>query len=530
MKETIIEKLTNIVINKFGKEYAPLIEVSRVTKPHIDADFYSNIAMKLAKSLKQNPGNIAKNITEAIVDLDDISVSVAKPGYINFQINKNLKNNSVYEIAMTDDLLAFFKVDNPKKIHLEFVSANPTGPLHVGHGRGAIFGNVLKKFLKVQGHDVHSEYYVNNVGNQMRNLWESVRRRHSGDDVDLNENDLYVGDYIDDVHAAMSKSIKGDFENCNEKEAIDILCDIMISKFIKPDLDYLDITFDEWYKESNLVEDDSVKKIIEKLKNSKDAVEIDGALMLKADELRAMIKSNGDLTYFASDLAYHDKKLKNYELVIDIWGADHHGYEPRIREGLKKLGHDDSKLQVKLIQFANLYKNKEKISMSTRKGTFVTLKKLADEIGNDAIYFFYLTKNSNQHLDFDLDVAVSQDKNNPVYYIQYAHARIEKILNQVGSIENVKFNPELISDREDTDLIDKLNRYKDIFGKSLLNLEPHLLANYLYDLASEFHSYYSNVRIITEDINYSRIYLIYSVQKVLKNGLGLLNVSAPTKM
>ena len=274
MKDTIIEKLTNIVINKFGKEYAPLIEVSRVTKPHIDADFYSNIAMKLAKSLKQNPGNIAKDITEAIVDLDGISISVAKPGYINFQINKNLKNNLVYEIVMTDDLLASFKVENPKKIHLEFVSANPTGPLHVGHGRGAIFGNVLKKFLKVQGHDVHSEYYVNNVGNQMRNLWESVRRRHSGDKIDLDEDDLYVGDYIDDVHAAMSKSIKGDFENCNEKEAIDILCDIMISKFIKPDLDYLDITFDEWYKESNLVEDDSVKKIIEKLKNSKDAVEI----------------------------------------------------------------------------------------------------------------------------------------------------------------------------------------------------------------------------------------------------------------
>ena len=530
MKEKIINKLTNTIIEIFGEEHSRLVEVNKVKKPHVNADFYSNIAMKLAKTLKQNPEKIATAIVERIFGFEGIVVSIAKPGYINFRIDKNLKNNIVSEIVLEKDLLSCFKVNNPKKIHLEFVSANPTGPLHVGHGRGAIFGNVIKKFLNVQGHNVHSEYYVNNVGNQMKNLWESIKLKHLRNEQVENNDDLYIGEYINDVYEAMSDSIKNDFESLDDTEAINILCDIMIDNFIKPDLDHLNIQFDEWYKESNLVRDNSVSNTIEKLKKSGDAIMVDGALMLKADELRAMIKSNGDLTYFASDLAYHDQKLNNYDIVIDIWGADHHGYVPRIREGLKKLGHDDSKLVIKLIQFANLYKGNEKISMSTRKGTFVTLKKLADEIGNDATYFFYLTKNSNQHLDFDLDLAVSQDKNNPVYYIQYAHARIEKILNQIKPFDNKEFNPELITENEDIKLINILDQYKDIFKKSLNNLEPHLLANYLYDLASEFHSYYSKTKIITQNINYSRVYLISSVQKILKCGLNLLNVNAPEEM
>ncbi len=530
MKEEIINKLTNTIVEIFGEEHRALVEINKITKTHINADFYSNIAMKLAKSLKQNPEKIAIEIADKFLDFEGVVVSVAKPGYINFRIDKNLKNNIVIEIALEKDLISYFKVNNPKKIHLEFVSANPTGPLHVGHGRGAIFGNIVKKFLKIQGHDVHSEYYVNNVGNQMRNLWQSIKLKHTGNEQVENKDDLYQGEYINDVYKAMLNSIKNNFESLDDSEAINILCDIMIRNFIKPDLDHLQIEFDEWYKESNLLKDNSVANTIEKLKKSGDAVMVDGALMLKADELRAIIKSNGDLTYFASDLAYHDKKLSNYDIVIDIWGADHHGYVPRIREGLRKLGHDDSKLIVKLIQFANLYKDNEKISMSTRKGTFVTLKKLADEIGNDAIYFFYLTKSSNQHLDFDLDLAVSQDKNNPVYYIQYAHARIEKILNQIEPIDNKEFDPELITENEDKKLINSLNQYKDVFQKSLNNLEPHLLANYLYELASAFHSYYSKTKIITEDINYSRVYLISAVQKILKCGLGLLNISAPDEM
>ena len=540
MKNRLKHLLIEVLRKDFDKnELDKLVEVQQTTAKHIKADYFSNIAMKLAKQLHKSPVDIAEEIVKKIQPSDTLTFEVAKPGYINFTIKNSQKNNIVSEILESPDLLAPFKTKEPKKIHVEFVSATPTGPLHVGHGRGVIYGNIIAKFLKIQGHDVYTEYYVNNVGNQMNMLARSVLRSFADSTIKKLEDkmlpstiadendDLYKGEYVKDI-AKKYKNIeefKEDIKNNNK-----VLCELVIDNYIKKELDKLGVIFDNWFYESSLLDDHSVQKILTKLEKSGHAKQHEGALMLQADELRPLIKSDGDYTYFATDLAYHNYKLSNYDLVIDVWGADHHGYVPRMKCGLEALGHDIKKLDFHLIQFANLHRGKEKISMSTRKGDFVTLKTLIDEIGNDAINFFYLTKNKDQHLDFDLHVAVSEDKNNPVYYIQYAHARIGKILNKVENFEQSDYNPNSLNHNLEKNIISSLNGFNEACEESIIKLQPHVMTHYLQKLSQDFHSYYANVKLLTDKIDYNKIFLVAAVQKVLRCGLELLNINAPMEM
>ncbi len=518
-----------------------LVEIHRTTNKHISSDYYTNIAMKISKDIKKNPMEIAEKIKENFRDQKHFTISIAKPGYINFTIDSSQKNEIVSEILKKDDLLSSVKTEKPEKIIIEFVSANPTGPLHVGHGRGAIYGNIIAKFLKLQGHDVHCEYYVNDFGNQINKLVLSVFSK-----IDKNlckdAEDIYEGDYINEIASEIASlhkdhagdlSVKNLFEENKHHKLLQkykrFIIDYILDD-IKKTLGILDIKFDNWFLESKLFEDDSVNKTINILKDSGKTKKIDGALMFYEEEPRVLIKSNGEYTYFASDLAYHDMKMREYDKIINVWGADHHGYVDRIKGGLTALGHNTNKLEIHLIQFANLFRGKEKVSMSTRKGEFVKLETLIGEIGIDSINYFYLMKGKDQHLDFDLEIAVSSNKNNPVYYIQYAHARIQKILDQVGDYKKESFNPSDLNSSIENEIISTLSNFDKVTQKSVINLKPQILTNFLFELSQHFHSYYASEKFIKDDINYSKIYLIAATQRIIKCGLNVLNISAPEKM
>ncbi len=522
-------------------ELEEIIEIQKTSNKHVASDYFSNIAMKLAKTLGENPLQIAEKIMSTINSEQNYQVWVAKPGYINFTLNQSQKNNVILEILDSENLLLEVKTENAKRIIVEFVSANPTGPLHVGHGRGAIYGNIISKYLEIQGHEVHKEYYVNDFGNQINKLVISVFSKIDKS-IATENNDLYEGDYITDISKKVEELMKNEEWNIGIKtilennehsrklEACRKLIVNSILKSIKDSLSNLGIVFNNWFSESTLFEDNIVDNTIAKLKENGKTIKKEGALMFNDDDPRVLIKSNGEYTYFASDLAYHDKKMREFDKVINVWGADHHGYVHRIYKGLEALGHDIDKLDIHLIQFANLYRGKEKVSMSTRKGEFVELDTLLKEIGIDAINYFYLMRSKDQHLDFDLEVAVSSNKNNPVYYIQYAHARIEKILSQVPNYEEFEFNYKNLSTKQEGDLVNKLSNFSDACKKSIINLKPQIMTNYLYDLSQIFHGYYASEKIIKDEINYSQIYLLAAIQRVIRCGLGTMNIEAPKEM
>jgi len=518
-----------------------IVEIQKTSNKHVASDYFSNIAMKLAKTLGENPLQIAEKIMSTINSEQNYQVWVAKPGYINFTLNQSQKNNVILEILDSENLLLEVKTENAKRIIVEFVSANPTGPLHVGHGRGAIYGNIISKYLEIQGHEVYKEYYVNDFGSQINKLVISVFSKIDKS-VATENNDLYEGDYITDISKEVEEYMKNEewnigiktiLENNEHSKKLEACRKVIVNsilKSIKDSLNNLGIVFNNWFSESTLFEENIVDNTIAKLKKNGKTIKKEGALMFNDDDPRVLIKSNGEYTYFASDLAYHDKKMREFDKVVNVWGADHHGYVNRIYKGLEALGHDIDKLDIHLIQFANLYRGKEKVSMSTRRGEFVELETLLKEIGIDAINYFYLMRSKDQHLDFDLEVAVSSNKNNPVYYIQYAHARIEKILSQVPNYEEFEFNYKNLSSKQEGDIVNKLSNFSDACKKSIINLKPQIMTNYLYDLSQLFHGYYASEKIIKDEINYSRIYLLAAIQKVIRCGLETINIEAPKEM
>jgi arginyl-tRNA synthetase len=539
----IIKNILVDAINRTypNKNFIKLIEVQNVTAKNVDADFFSNISMKLSKELKTNPMEIADQLIKNMSMNSDMQIDVVKPGYINFLIKETKKNNIISAINSNNDLLENCRANNKLNINVEFVSANPTGPLHVGHGRGVIYGNIIAKFLKIQGHDVTKEYYVNDHGNQIKKLCLSVLSQINtiyGE----NEEELYQGNYIKEIALLMQKnnlelpelSVNKDNNIIIPERTRNFIVESIIKR-IKKQLDDLNVSFDSWFYETSLF--DAKNKynpdtLIETLKKTGN-IHNDGtsAILLKAEEPRVLVKSDGTYAYFATDLAYHHMKLEKYDLVIDIWGADHHGYIPRMKAGLKALGHDTSKLDIHLIQFANLFRDGEKISMSTRKGEYVEINELNDQIGKDAINFFYLTKNKDQHLDFDLDVAIKQNKNNPVYYIQYAHARIEKILKEVDGYQNKECDFSSLNHELEKELISTLTKFEEVSNKTIMDLQPQLMTHYLQRLAQCFHSYYANIKILSDGkTDFSKDHLIAAVQKVIKCGLDLLNINSPKVM
>jgi arginyl-tRNA synthetase len=522
----------------------PAIEIPR-EKGH--GDFASTVAFLLAKRARKSPEEIARSL---IAHMNGSAlcrdITIAARGFINFHVHDRVFLDELAEI-MTTNLEDFFpQVGAGAKVILEFVSANPTGPLHVGHGRGAAVGDVLANLLKRTGYDVVAEYYVNDAGRQINTLGTSVYLRWKelqGQTVDYPSN-LYQGAYVRDIAAML---LSGDQPlPSRDEDAIAYMArfaaDLVLAG-IRKDLADFHVHFDSYYSENSLYERGLVDATIEALRQKSCLYEQEGALWFKTATLgdekdRVIIKSDGEKTYLASDMAYHrDKFERGFQTLIDIWGSDHHGYIERLKASIEALGRNRDDLKVLLIQFVSLVKDGKPVGMSTRSGQFTTLREVMDEVGVDATRFFFLTRKSDAHLEFDLDLAKKTSNENPVYYVQYAHARIESIFRTAreGGVDLsslAKADVSLLSLPEETDLIKAILNFFDLLEASARNLEPHRITFYLIDLVGKFHSYYNKARVLgnAPDLTLARLALLSVLQRVIREGLHILGVSAPDKM
>jgi len=532
-------------------------------------DYSSNVAMKIAKKNNNEPISLAEKIKSSLEKSEQFErVEAIKPGFINFFVSENLKFLVVEKILREKELYGKNSIGKNSKVLVEFVSANPTGPLHVGHGRGAVFGDCLSKLLEENGYEVVKEYYVNDAGKQIEILVTSViQRYHELIDSNLNFSyeDLYKGDYIWDIAAELHRNFSSDFQILNIIDLKDPKIDLYMKRIkdalslekflkireisinailenIKSSLRQSDINFDSWFFESSLIDDKSLIKAIDFLNQNNYTYQRDNALWFKSKDFgdekdRVLIKENKDHTYLATDIAYHEKKIKrNFDININIWGADHHGYISRIQGAFKIFAKEKSNLNILLVQFANLFRGKEKVSMSTRSGDFITLKQLTDEVGKDAMRFFYLMRKSDQHMDFDIELAKSSNSNNPVYYVQYAHARICSIFRKLKE-DKKKFNYNKdnfknLSKEEELKIINKLSAYPDIIKTSANKYEPHLITNYLRELSQEIHSYYNKHQILVEeeDLRNARLSLMEATKYVFENSGKIIGINMPDKM
>lgn len=514
-------------------------------------DYAANAAMILASTTKQNPRKIAETLLANLSDEENIlqKTEIAGPGFINFFIKDNIWKNELKDIEEKNEKFGKLYIGNGKKVQVEFVSANPTGPLHIGHARGAVVGDVIANILKTAGYDVTKEYYINDAGNQMNNLGKSVLlrlRELSGERIDFPET-CYRGEYIKDIAAQIIKNEQNKYlAKENEDKQISYLTDIagrIILEDIKGDLKDFGVIFDEYFSESKLYENNGVAKILQELKKSGYVYSDGETLWFKTTEFgdekdRVVVRKNGEPTYFAADIAYHQEKFsRGFEYIVDVWGADHHGYIPRIYAGIMALGHAKDKLKIILVQLVNLLRAGEPVAMSTRSGEFVTLREVLDEVGKDAARYNFLMRRSDSHLDFDLEVAKRQSNENPVYYVQYAHARICSIIKMAAE-RNIKLpsfidiDPSLLKEPEELALIKMMSRYPEMIEGAVRSLEPHRITFYLNEIAGIFHSYYNKNKVISDDNNLTaaRLFFVKTIRIILKNALAILGVSAPEKM
>ena len=574
------------VINKEIKKFLSSIDNNKNIKAVLDkyttsisddlnkGHITTNVCMVAASVLKANPIELANNLKEKLRSINCFEdVQSAGPGFINIFLKRKDFVSTIRNINKFSDSYGESNIGNGEKIQIEFVSANPTGPLHVGHGRGAAYGDVIGRILKATGSSVEKEYYINDAGRQIDILTASVILRLIKEDINnYFPQNAYKGKYIEDIAHKLNKEIsfssdskllKESLPSDPEQEIDQVIKNLkdhdksswsLVKKFsleeivksIKNDLKIFNVNFDNWFNESSLgdISDSSseISKSINKLENGGHAYEKDGAKWLNTDisgddKHRVLIREDGRATYFASDVAYHKNKIdRGFDKLINVWGADHHGYIKRIEASIETLGSTKEKLIVKLVQFANLFKNGKKVKMSTRSGEFYTLKDLIDDIGADAARFYYLSKQADQHLDFDLDLAKSDSKENIFYYIQYAHARIvsleEKVLNKSPKIKMNIQNIENGVYKECDKLIHEISKYPDVLNKSAKTLHPHLVIYYLKDLAQLFHSYYNDNHVLSEsEENIESIYFCLSaVRQVISNGLNLLGITPMGKM
>ena len=553
-------------------------------------DFSCNLAMQLARSMKRNPRELAQLLLSEIPKSPFVAkTEIAGAGFINFHLLPAAKLDVVRSVLKQGEAFGRSSLGGKKKVQVEYVSANPTGPLHVGHGRGAAYGASLSNLLAYAGWDVTREYYVNDAGRQMDILGLSAWLRYLGlygEEVAFPPNG-YQGDYVSDMAEQMKiahdgkfvrtaaevlhgtpglpESDRSDEEAKAQREAhLDAL--IANAKVLlgedwryvhnhvlteqledcRSDLEAFGVHFDVWFSENSLFDTGLVARCVEQLEKAGHLYEQNGAKWFKSTDFgdekdRVVQRDNGLYTYFASDIAYHLNKYdRGFERIINVWGADHHGYIPRVKGALAALELDPEVLDVALVQFAVLYRNGQKASMSTRSGEFVTLRTLREDVGNDACRFFYVLRKSDQHLDFDLDLAKSQSNENPVYYIQYAHARVCSLLAQWGEAESAD-SAESVLDEVDLALLEsphelavaaKLGEYPEVIEAAARDLAPHLVAFYLKDLAAEFHSYYNAERMLVDDVGLTRARMALSlaVRQVIRNGLAILGVSCPESM
>ena len=521
-------------------------------KPKIEAhgDFSTNFAMVMASLQKMPPRKVAQAVVDQLNHSGRLleKIEIAGPGFINFYVTPAAWHPVLLEIQKTDRRFGASELGAGERVQVEFVSSNPTGPLHVGHGRGAAVGDSVANILAFCGYDVQREYYINDSGRQIQTLGRSVFLRYRelfGKSAPFPE-DCYQGDYIRDI-AVQIKEQQGDGLLYREEDEAVMQCartaagDIM--EGIRKDLALFGVSFDEWFSEQSLYDAGEVDRILAESRERGIIYEKDGALWFKTSDLgdekdRVVVRQNGQTTYFASDIAYHeDKYRRGFQRVIDVWGADHHGYIPRMQAAIEACGHKRNQFQVILVQLVNLLRGGQPVAMSTRAGEFVTLRDVIDEVGKDAARFIFLTRHYESPLDFDLEVAKQQTNENPVYYVQYVHARISSIIRK--AVENGMAGDQWdetaiarLVELEEIQLIKTLAQYPETVAVSAEKLEPHRITFFLMNLAAAFHAYYNKYRVLSEDpvLSRGRLVLVESIRKVIRNGLALLGVDAPDKM
>ena len=580
MKDNIKKTLSEILEDLYS-QVEPEIKNLKISiqdnKEKEHGDLATNIAMVLAKPLKKNPKEIAEEIKQNFV-LDEkiIKIEVAGPGFLNFFLSQDSHGEILEQIQKENK--DFGKSGSKQsKVLIEYVSSNPTGPLHVGHGRGAVFGSVLSSLLEEAGFEVDQEYYVNDFGRQMNILATSAWIRYCqlfSSEIKMMQQG-YLGDYLlpvakklkDEKSDSLFKIDESLIEKLNSEDQDDEFTDQLVESLriilkeefqyirefalseilhlIKADLEQCGVHHNAWFSESSLYGNDGstdskVDVSIEELKSRGFIYEEGGAIWFKSSSLgddkdRVLKRGNGEYTYFASDVAYHlDKYDRGYDRVINVWGSDHHGYLPRVRAAMDACDRDINKLEVIFIQFANLVKAGKKVSMSTRSGDFITLNELMNEVTTEAARFFYINRKADQHLEFDLDLAKEQSKDNPLYYIQYAHARICSVLrkaeNEFEDFDSVELT--LLGSEKEIEILKLLRQYPQLIERSAKAGEPHLLCYFLRDLSGVFHSYYNSEKFLIEDkeLMTSRLFLLKGVKQVIANGLRVLGIKAPEEM
>lgn len=532
-----------------GSGQLPAVVIEQPSHPE-HGDFACNVAMLLAKAEKKAPRAIAEAVVKHLADPEGLveTVEVAGPGFINVRLTNSSWCRCLGRVERAGDNYGKSSIGAGKRVQVEFVSANPTGPLHIGHGRGAATGDAIASILSWAGFEVNREYYINDAGNQMNTLGRSIYLRYwelLGETVDFPQ-DCYQGDYIREIARDLLTKHGDKYLHLPEDESVRYFAKVggdVILRGIDRDLRDFGVVFDTWYSEQSLFDRNKVAEAIAAMRESGLIYEQDGALWFKTtdfgdDKDRVVVRSNGVTTYFASDIAYHREKFeRNFDWVIDVWGADHHGYVPRLKGVVQGLGRDPDDLKIVLVQLVALLRDGMPVAMSTRSGEFVTLKEVVDEVGRDAARFFFLMRRSDSQLDFDLELAKKHSSDNPVYYVQYAHARICSIFENavekgfaVPAFADAKVD--CLGTKEELDLIKAITAYPEVVEGSALNFEPHRVTYYLQELAGAFHSFYNKNRVITEDpdLTLARLFLLKCVAQTLRNGLTLLGITAPEKM
>ena len=554
MKKSLTELISDAVGRCMDKgllrsgEVPPLILESPKDKHH--GDYATNIAMVMTAREGKPPKEVARIIMSQLEDEDGIieKAEIGGPGFINFYLKETVWYSILAEIEREGQDFGKGRIGKDRRVQVEFISANPTGPLHVGHGRGAAIGDALAKILDACGYRVFKEYYINDVGSQMNTLGQSVYLRYLsalGKDVEFPDY-CYQGDYIAEIARKAVKERGEEYLHCSQEVSIQSLASFGaddILQGIRGDLDQFGVHFDGWFSEKELYREEKVPRAIEDLKRRGLAYEEDGALWLKTAQYgdekdRVLVKASGETTYFASDVAYHKDKLdRGFEVLINVWGADHHGYVPRMKAALSAMGKDEAVLRIVLVQLVSLMRDGKPIAMSTRAGEFTTLRNVVEEVGRDAARFFFLMRRPDSQLDFDLELAKRQSSENPVYYVQYAHARISSIFREalnkdiaLPRFEDVDVHLLVLPD--ELDLLRHLAAYPEVLEASALALEPHRIPFYLMELSSLFHSYYNKHRVISSEVELTkaRLLLVRAIKEVIESALNVLGISAPEKM
>lgn len=547
--KTIVTTLLQNHVASLGLPW-PTKAVVEIPRDKSFGDIATNIALLLAKQVGKSPRDFAHSIADALKTQSVAveSVSVDGPGFINITLTPAFWYETIRMVEKEGASFGSSNVGGNKKIQVEYVSANPTGPLHIGHGRGAAIGDTLARILSFAGYSVATEYYINDAGRQMRLLGLSVwlRVQELAKKEVIWPDDWYKGDYIIDIAKELMTKTP-DLEDMPEEQGVDVCFEYamqVILDGIKEDLRIFRVGHDVWYSERSLVAKGAIEKTFERLKEAGYSYEKDGALWFRTtdfgdDKDRVLRKSDGSLTYFASDIAYHDDKYnRGFEQVVDIWGADHHGYIPRMRAAISAIGKAREQFDVILVQLVNLLRNGEQIAMSTRAGEFETLADVMAEVGVDASRFMFLSRKSDSHLDFDLELVKQRSMDNPVYYVQYAHARISAVLRKAGERglalpETGGANYNLLQEAAELSLLQTMDKFEDVAQSAAVNLAPHHISHYLMELAGELHSYYAAHQVLgsgDDALALARLALLRVVGRVVANGLELLGVSAPESM